>query len=132
MKFTTLFSLIPALAGTLVAAGTFNSPTSGQTISANEPFNLTWSSGRYFKENSISITVLLTEGEYASKLYGTTLVKDLQPTTTGLYKYYSDLTPSFFYGSERSGNFQIVVLETYTAYSGIPATSTETLDVVIA
>ncbi|KAK0244739.1 hypothetical protein EDD85DRAFT_210835 [Armillaria nabsnona] len=127
MKFTTLFSLIPALAGTFVAAGTFNSPTSGQTISANEPFNLTWTSGRYFKENSISITVLLTEGEYASKLYGTTLVKDLQPMT----HYHSDLTPSFLYGSERSGNFQIVVLETYTSYGGIPATNAETLDVVI-
>ncbi|KAK0201379.1 hypothetical protein DFS33DRAFT_980614 [Desarmillaria ectypa] len=131
MKFTTLFSLIPALAGTFVAAGTFNSPTSGQTICANEPFNLTWSSGRYFKESSISITVLLTEGEYSSSLEGTTLVKDLEPMTTGFYEYYSDLTPYFFYMSQRSGNFQIVVLETYTAYSDVPATNAETLDIVI-
>ncbi|KAF9046027.1 hypothetical protein BDZ89DRAFT_1127531 [Hymenopellis radicata] len=131
MKFTSINSLLYLLPAALLAsAGVFNSPAAGSTISSTEPFNLTFTSGKYYKEQSESITVLLAPSPFTRT--GTTLVKDLAPSTVGIYVYYSDLTPSYFYGGNTTGLFDIVILETYSAYSGIPATDVWTQTVTIA
>ncbi|KAK0460150.1 uncharacterized protein EV420DRAFT_1478677 [Desarmillaria tabescens] len=93
------------------------SPTAGQTIYSTEPFNLTWVSGRYFEEESLNITVLLVHSPFTSTLNGITLVEGLVSPNAGVKTYSTELTPSYFYGDNETGTFDVVILETYLAYA---------------
>ncbi|KAK0460130.1 uncharacterized protein EV420DRAFT_1478659 [Desarmillaria tabescens] len=118
MKFSSLY-ILPALAlSTLVSAGVFISPTPGQTISSTEAFNLTWTSGKYFKENSLNITVLLARSTFTSTLSGITLVEGLVSSDAGIKTYSAELAPRYFYGDNETGAFDVVIIESYAAYGG--------------
>ncbi|SJL17705.1 uncharacterized protein ARMOST_21265 [Armillaria ostoyae] len=120
MKFSFPLYILPALAfSALVSAGVFISPTPGQTLSSTEPFNLTWTSGKYFEENSVNITVLLAQSPFASTLSGVTLVQGLVSPDAGIVTYSAELLPQYFYGVNITGAFDVVILETYLAYSHI-------------
>ncbi|KAK0438562.1 hypothetical protein EV421DRAFT_1970674 [Armillaria borealis] len=136
MKFSfPLLYILPALVlSALVSAGVFISPTPGQTLSSTEvnvlsssfagltlvqPFNLTWTSGKYFEENSVNITVLLAQSPFASTLSGVTLVQGLVSPDAGIVTYSAELLPQYFYGVNITGAFDVVILETYLAYSHI-------------
>ncbi|KAJ3769591.1 hypothetical protein FB446DRAFT_747200 [Lentinula raphanica] len=119
-----LFAVLLATGAACVSAGTFISPTNGSTISSSGTFNFTWVSGRYFKESSQSVSVLL-----GGNLEGIVLTKNLAPTSNGVGEqgptYYAQLTPEFVASSSHTGEFQLTVIEDYTAYGGSPAMSVE-------
>ncbi|SJL17683.1 uncharacterized protein ARMOST_21243 [Armillaria ostoyae] len=138
MKFFFPLYILPALAlSALVSAGVFVSPTAGQTISSTDvnilpfldffgvlafypmqPFNLTWTSGKYFKENSFNITVLLARSPFTSTLSGVTLVEGLVSPDAGIKTYSAELAPRYFYGDNETGTFDVVIIESYSAYGG--------------
>ncbi|KAK0477313.1 hypothetical protein IW261DRAFT_1609031 [Armillaria novae-zelandiae] len=118
MKSFALLCTLPALVlSTLVSAGVFISPTTNQTLSSTSPFNLTWVSGKYFEENSVNITVLLARSPFASTLSGVTLVQGLVSPDAGILTYSAELLPQYFYGVDITGAYDVVILETYLAYS---------------
>ncbi|KAK0460129.1 uncharacterized protein EV420DRAFT_1535237, partial [Desarmillaria tabescens] len=119
MKFSFPLLLISTLASfTGVYAGTFLSPTPGQTISSTQPFNLTWTSDKYFKQTSYNITVLFSRSPFSSALGGATLVEGLVSPHYGIKTYSAELTPGFFYMDNRTGAFDVVIIESYSAYAG--------------
>ncbi|KAK0477334.1 hypothetical protein IW261DRAFT_1566237 [Armillaria novae-zelandiae] len=119
MKFSFPLYILPALAlSALVSAGVFVSPTAGQTISSTDQFNLTWTSGKYFQENSFNITVLLARSPFTSTLSGVTLVEGLVSPDAGIKTYSAELTPKYFYGDNETGTFDVVIIESYSAYGG--------------
>ncbi|KAK0201447.1 hypothetical protein DFS33DRAFT_987147 [Desarmillaria ectypa] len=136
MKFFFPLYLLPVLVlSTLVSAGVFVSPTAGQTISSTDvsilpflvfflpfypiqPFNLTWVSGKYFKENSFNITVLFARSPFTSILSGVTLVEGLVSPDAGIKTYSAELAPRYFYGDNQTGTFDVVIIESYAAYGG--------------
>ncbi|KAK0244682.1 hypothetical protein EDD85DRAFT_208201 [Armillaria nabsnona] len=119
MKFFFPLYILPALAlSAFVSAGVFVSPTAGQTISSTDPFNLTWTSGKYFKENSFNITVLLARSPFTSTLSGVTLVEGLVSPDAGIKTYSAELVPRYFYGDNETGTFDVVIIESYSAYGG--------------
>ncbi|KAK0201424.1 hypothetical protein DFS33DRAFT_1347233 [Desarmillaria ectypa] len=119
MKFSFPLLFLSAVASFMgVSAGTFVSPTPGQTICSNEPFNLTWTSDKYFKQRSYNITVLFSRSPFNSVLGGATLVEGLVSPDYGIKTYSAELTPSFFYMDNRTGAFDVVIIESYSAYAG--------------
>ncbi|PBK95885.1 hypothetical protein ARMGADRAFT_1010792 [Armillaria gallica] len=116
--FPPVFFLTAFVLFTRVSAGTFASPTAGQTISSTGPFNLTWTSDKYFKQNSFNISVLLSQSPFTSVLSGVTLIEGLVSPDYGIKTYSAELTPRFFYGDSRTGAFDVVIIEPYSAYGG--------------
>ncbi|KAK0201446.1 hypothetical protein DFS33DRAFT_1347396 [Desarmillaria ectypa] len=120
MKFSFPLLFLSAVASfTGVSAGTFLSPTPGQTIRSTEPFNLTWTSDKYYKQNSYNITVLFTRSPFTSVLRGATLAEGLvSGPAYGIKTYSAELTPSFYYMDNMTGAFDVVIIEAYSAYAG--------------
>ncbi|KAK0244680.1 hypothetical protein EDD85DRAFT_932716 [Armillaria nabsnona] len=117
MKFFPPIFFLTAFASFMrVSAGTFASPIAGQTISSTEPFTLTWTSDKYFKQNSFNISVLLSRSPFTSVLSGVTLIEGLVSPDYGIKTYSAELTPRFFYGDSRTGAFDVVIIEPYSAY----------------
>lgn len=85
-------------------------------ISSFQPFNLTWTSDKYFKQNSFNISVLLSRSPFTSVLSGVTLIEGLVSPDYGIKTYSAELTPRFFYGDSRTGAFDVVIIESYSAY----------------
>ncbi|KIK61285.1 hypothetical protein GYMLUDRAFT_261160 [Collybiopsis luxurians FD-317 M1] len=129
MKFSfPATGIVLAAAAARVSAGTFISPAAGSTISSSEPFNFTWVSGRYFKESSNSVTVLLS-ANWDSSQEGIILTQDLASTAPGIGEsgptYFAELTPGFVASSSHTGEFQLVVVENFNAFGGSPALSVQ-------
>lgn len=84
------------------------------------PFN--WTSFKYFKENSDSITVAISPRSATEPPTNTLILsEDLAPTSGGAWaNYLADIQPEFFYGdfdeSSGPGEYKLTVFEKYNAY----------------
>ncbi|KAF8919266.1 hypothetical protein CPB85DRAFT_886573 [Mucidula mucida] len=112
-----LYCALSAIFTSLVAAGTFNSPTAGQTLHIGQPFSFSWDSSLLPSESTESVTVLLAVGSLASADRATRLIEDLAPTSINgtSASYSASLNLSLFYESP-PGNYQLVVLEKFKSY----------------
>ncbi|KAG7444052.1 uncharacterized protein BT62DRAFT_249311 [Guyanagaster necrorhizus] len=117
MKFFFLY-ILPAFVLSTLASAQYISPTAGETISSTDPFNLTWVSGKYFKETSLNITVLFARSPFSSSLNGVVLVEGLVSNDPGIKTYSAELAPRYFYNDNETGAFDIIIIETYQAYGG--------------
>lgn len=72
-------------------------------------------SPKYYKENRVSVTVLLSPTAWRTSQHGIILAKDMAPNTTGIYRYAATL-PLKIEGGDTTGQFQIVVVEEYVAF----------------
>ncbi|KAJ7175110.1 hypothetical protein C8R43DRAFT_1119126 [Mycena crocata] len=108
-----LFAAGSSLAATLI------SPKQGQSLSlSHEKFNVTYNSERYFKEESRTISVVISSG--ASGFPGAEVVRNHSPTSySGPYgsAVYSLLVyPFFLYGDTAPGNHTVHIVEDYAPY----------------
>ncbi|KII90647.1 hypothetical protein PLICRDRAFT_52361 [Plicaturopsis crispa FD-325 SS-3] len=133
MKFATVAGSILA-AVSAVSAGTFYSPTSGEAIPHDQPFNFTWDAGRYDKESSNYVTVTL-QPAVSTVTAGINLIEQLASNGTylpyGSQKYSAQLPIIFEYSAAQTGNYTLTVLENYNAYGGNRATAIFTLPITL-
>ncbi|KAJ7504958.1 hypothetical protein B0H11DRAFT_1980001 [Mycena galericulata] len=117
MKFsiatlTTVFAAATSAFGQVIV-----SPTPGQVLSASEPFNLTYASGRYFEESSVKISVVTAPA--GGTFPGGAPVIDLLPTSYDSYTaavYSTLVSPITLYYGPQTGNHTVYVIEVYNAF----------------
>ncbi|KAJ6530637.1 hypothetical protein B0H19DRAFT_1191678 [Mycena capillaripes] len=105
MKFLTAAWSVIVATITSVVDQAIVSPTPGQVFPANEPFNLTYASHRYFKESSVKISVI------TAPVGGTFPGARFTPSWS---------SPSHFHYGDMTGNHTVYVIETYNAFGGLP------------
>ncbi|KAJ6518201.1 hypothetical protein C8R47DRAFT_1086302 [Mycena vitilis] len=134
MKFSAASVAVVFTAVASALAQTIVSPTPGQVLPAGEAFNLTYASGRYFKESSVKISVVTTPSGGAFP--GGAPVLDLAPTgsdprdTSAIYSV--EIQAVNLYSSPATGNHTVYVIETYNAFGGLPGIDVLSVPVTFA
>ncbi|KAJ7743597.1 hypothetical protein B0H16DRAFT_1008012 [Mycena metata] len=115
--FLSLFSACPTFAATLI------SPKARDKLSLAQPFNLEYDSERYFKEQSNTISVVISSDK--TGLSGGLVLRDQIPTNySGIYgsaTYAVKVLPFFLYGVTGPGKHTVHVLESYQPYGASKA-----------
>ncbi|KIY51991.1 hypothetical protein FISHEDRAFT_56229 [Fistulina hepatica ATCC 64428] len=122
MKFisalSVLFYVSCLFSGSTADSNLFKIPAENATLSTNQAFAFNYTSGKYFEESSLGITVLLTPYNWTYSEWGMILVENLEPYTVGISQYTAIVTPNFAGGEQLSTQFQLVVVEKYSVYGG--------------
>ncbi|KAJ6550076.1 hypothetical protein B0H19DRAFT_1073964 [Mycena capillaripes] len=121
MKYSTATLTTLFTAAAFVCGQTVISPTPGQVLSVNQPFNLTYASQRFFKETSLKISVVTAPN--GGTFPGGAPVIDLAPTsfdpldTSAIYSIL--VSPITLNNGPTTGNHTVHVIETYNAFGGL-------------
>ncbi|KAJ7249753.1 hypothetical protein B0H12DRAFT_1121614 [Mycena haematopus] len=129
MKFSTTLTFLFASATASFAQQVIVSPTAGEVISTQKPFNVTYVTQRSggFEESSIKIDVVISNRGASAPFPGGLPISDLTPsgTTADGSSVYSTWVNPIVLDGDAVGNRIISVIEYYNAAGGEPG-----LDVV--
>ncbi|KAK7031727.1 hypothetical protein R3P38DRAFT_3265741 [Favolaschia claudopus] len=120
MKFATLLTTLFA-AVTAVLGAEIVSPTPGQTLPVNKPFNLTYISSHVVKEHTIKVTVLTSAPFSTGNDFPAGIsAQDVKATRSGEdgAAIYSLDVEAVGLTALPTGPHKIYVLESYAAYGG--------------
>ncbi|KAJ7889742.1 hypothetical protein B0H13DRAFT_1887855 [Mycena leptocephala] len=118
IKFSTVTHAALFTAAISVLGQKIISPTPGQVLPANASFNLTHASERYFRENSVKISVVTAP--IGGGFPGGPPVLELAPTsrnprgTSAIYSVMFQLIT--LYTGDPTGNHTVYVIEVYDAF----------------
>ncbi|KAJ7032885.1 hypothetical protein C8F04DRAFT_639632 [Mycena alexandri] len=118
MKFQLASVLLSLFSAGSTFAAILISLKAGDRLSVSKPFNLDYDSERYFKEQSNTISVVISSDK--TGLSGGLVLQDQTPTNhSGIYDsatYSVKAFPFFLYGVNGPGIHTVHVLESYQPY----------------